>query len=195
LLQLLIALKSSFFEKVAYVIVSLLEISFNRQILTWQSWAELNDLWRASYKLSSLIYSWLLKYIALVARRFFFLTQFMSSQELHFLLVILLIFLLKNFYFIFLTVFLNLFQSSSCQVCLYMSKSLQQILSHYTLEYLYYISSILAVNDWMILTVIEAWLDVSLHSRWIWWLLYSIELGHKTQDLIPNLNPGYCQNI
>jgi len=97
LLQLLIVLKSSFFEKGAYVIVSLLKISSNRQILTWQSWAELNDLWRASYKLSSLIYSWLLKYIALVARRFFFLTQFMSFQELHFLLVILLIFLLKIF--------------------------------------------------------------------------------------------------
>ena len=67
LLQLSIVLKSFFFEKGTYVVVFLLEISSNRLILTWKFWAELNNLWRASYKLSSLIYGQLLNYIALVA--------------------------------------------------------------------------------------------------------------------------------
>ena len=109
LLQLSIILKSSFFEKGAHVIISLLEISSNRQILTWWSWVELNNLWRASYKLFSSKHGWLLKCIALVARRFLFLTQFMSFQGPHFLLVILSIFPSKKFHFVFLTIFLNLF--------------------------------------------------------------------------------------
>ena len=97
--------------------------------------------------------------MALVARRLLFLTQFMSSQGLHFLLVISLIFLSKKFCFVFLTISLNLFQSLSCSDCLYISKSLQQLSSHYTLEYLmmfitleclYHILSILSANDWPI---------------------------------------------
>ena len=152
-------LKRSFLEKRTYVVISLLEISPNRLILTWWFWAELNNLWRASHKLSSLIYSWLLNCIALVAGRLLFLTQFMSSQGPHFLLAISLIFPLKKFCFVFLTIPLNLFQSLSYLNCLYVSKSLWQLLSHHALECLvmfiileclYHILSILSANDWTI---------------------------------------------
>ena len=109
LLHFSMALMSSSFEKETYFIISLSGISSNRLILTWWFWVELKDLWSASYKSFSLIQDWLLYWMASVARSFFFLTQFMSSQRLQFLLVILSIFPLKKFHFVFLTVSLNFF--------------------------------------------------------------------------------------
>ena len=122
---------------------------------------ELKDLWRTSHRLSSLMHGQPLNWIASVARRCLFLTQFMSFQGLHFLLVVSLIFPSKKFHFIFLTIPLNLFQFSSCQDCLDISKSLQQLSFHHTLgclvmftilECLCYILSILSANDWTMIS-------------------------------------------
>jgi len=157
LLHFLMALMSSSFEKGTHFIISLSGISSNRLILTWQFWVELKDLWSASYKLSSSMQGQLLYWMASVAGSFLFLTQFMSSQELQFLLAISLIFPLKKFCFVFLTVPLNFFQSFSCLNCLYVSRSLQQLLSHQALECLvmltfleclYHILSILLASNW-----------------------------------------------
>ena len=124
---------------------------------------ELNNLWKAFHKSFSSIHGWPLNCMALVARRLLFLTQFMSFQGLHFLLAISSIFPSKKFCFVFLTIPLNLFQSPSCLDCLYVSKSLWQLLSYHALEFLVmfitleclcHILSILLVNDWtMVLRV------------------------------------------
>ena len=161
----------------------------------------------------------------------------MSSQGPYFLLATSLIFLSKKLCFVFLTVSLNLFQSSSHLDCWYVFKSLWQLLFHHVLECLviftilecfFYILSISLASNWTItlrasmlsnrlvlsflieqirfLTkcassslfldkdsfliwthfsqmwisiVIGAWSNVSHYSRWIWWLLSSIELGCK----------------
>ena len=161
LLQPLMVLKSFFFEKETHVIISLLEISSNRLMSTWQFWAELKELWRVFQRSSSLIHGCPLSWIASVARRLLSLTQLMSSQGLHFLLVISSIFPLKKFHFVFLTVPLNLFQSLSCLDCLYMFKSLRHLSSHHTLECLVmlttleclcHILSILLANIWMMVS-------------------------------------------
>ena len=72
--------------------------------------------------------------MALIAGSFLFLTQFMSSHGLHFLLVISSIFSSKKLCFIFLTIPLNFFQSSNHFDCLYLSRSFQQLSSHQALE-------------------------------------------------------------
>ena len=97
---------------------------------------ELNELRRASHRLFNSIQDWLLCWIALIARILCFLTQFMSFHKLYFLLVILVILSLKKMCFVFLTIFLNLFQSSRCLDYWYMLRSLQQSLFHHALEYL-----------------------------------------------------------
>ena len=124
LLYFLMMLMSSSFEKGTYFVISLLGISSNRLISTWQFWVELKDLWSASHKLSNSMQGWPLYWMALVAGSFLFLIQFISSHGLQFLLAILSIFLLKKFCFVFLTVSLNFFQSSSYLDCLYMLRSL-----------------------------------------------------------------------
>ena len=64
------------------------------------------------------------------------MTQFMSSHGLRFLLVISSIFWSKNSLFVFLTISLNFFQLFRLLDHWYMSRSLQQLLSHQALEYL-----------------------------------------------------------
>ena len=111
LLQFLITLMSSSFEKGAHFVVSLLGISFSNQESTWQFWAELKDRWRACYKSLSLIHGWLLCWIASITRSLCFLTQFMSSYSPQFLFRISWIFKSKKLHFVFLTMLLNCFQS------------------------------------------------------------------------------------
>jgi len=164
LLQFLMILKIFFFEKETHVVISLLEISFNRLMLTWQFWAELKDLWRVSQRLSSLMHGHLLNWIASVARRLLFLIQLMSFQELCFLLVISLIFLLKKFCFVFLTISLNLFQSSICLDYLYMSKSLWQLLSYHTLECLVMLTTLECLCHILLILLVNVWTMISRAS-------------------------------
>ena len=76
----------------------------------------------------------LLYFTALTTGSFYFLTQFMSSQDSLFLFNISWIFWLKNEYLVLLTIFLNYFQSSSLLVDLHFSKSLLQFKSHQLFE-------------------------------------------------------------
>jgi len=124
LLHFSMVLISFSFEKGAHVLTFLPGISLSRSKSTWQFCVELKELWRASYKLSNSMQGWLLYWIALVAGSFCFLTQFMSSQGLYFLLVISSIFPSKKLYFVFLTIPLNFFQSSRHLDCLYALRSL-----------------------------------------------------------------------
>ena len=126
LLHFSMVLMSSSFEKEAYSVTSLLGISYSRLILIWQFWAELKDLCSASQRSLSSIQGWSLYWIAFIARSFLFLIQFISSHELQFLLAISSIFSSK-LYLVLLTILLNLFQSSNCLDCLYISRSLQQL--------------------------------------------------------------------
>ena len=123
LLHFLITCKSSFLEKGAHVKASLEGISSNKLISTWWLCAELKDLYRAFHRSDILIHGWLLKWITSIASNFLFFTQFISFQSSHFLLMISLILLSKNLYLVLLTVSLNFFQSLSCLVCLYVSRS------------------------------------------------------------------------
>ena len=114
LLYLLIVCLSSSLEKEAHGHIFLLDILFRRLGLIWQFWAELKNPYNMFYRLSSSIQGWPLNWIASMAGSFHFLTQFINSQVSHFLFVILLILLSKNLHLVFLTVFLNFFQSSIC---------------------------------------------------------------------------------
>ena len=127
---------SSAFEKGGQLRTSLFGTLSKRVISICQFWAKLKMLWSASYKSLSWIQGCPLYWIALVAGSFLFLTQFMSSHGSYLLLVISLIWLLKNFHFVFLTVSLNFFQLSRLFECQYMSRFLQQLLFHQALEYL-----------------------------------------------------------
>ena len=95
--------------------------------------------------------------MALVAKRFLFLTQFMSSQGPHFLLAISSIFLLKKFCLVFLTILLNIFQSLSYLDCLYIFKSLQQLLSHHTLEYLVIFMTLECSSHILLILLANVW--------------------------------------
>ena len=86
------------------------------------------------YKLLISIHSLLLYLMALMAGNLHLLTQFISSQGLLLLLEISWIFWSKKDYLIFLTVFLNCFQSSIYLVDLYFSSLHLQLLSHQLLE-------------------------------------------------------------
>ena len=134
LLHFLMACKSSSLEKEAHVITSLNSISSNRLVLNWWLWVELNDLCSILYRSDNLMYGWPSNWIASIAGSFILLTQFISSQDLHFLLTTLSILLLKNLHFVLLTVPSNFFQSLSCLVCLYVLRSLLQLLSYQALE-------------------------------------------------------------
>jgi len=114
LLYFSMACLSSFLENGYQGCFALADISSNRLVSTCQLWAELNDPCKAFQKSSSLMQGWPLKWIALIAGSFLFLTQFINSQGLHFLLVISSIFPSKNSCLALLMVFLNFFQSSIC---------------------------------------------------------------------------------
>ena len=88
LLYLLMALMISAFEKRGHLMTSLLEISFKRSESICWFCAELNKLWSTSQSSSSLIHRQPLYWMASIVESFLFLTQFMSSHGLHFLLVI-----------------------------------------------------------------------------------------------------------
>ena len=111
-------------ENRLYFITCWLGISPSKSEFIWQFCTILNSRWRACHKLLSLIYGWLLYWIALIARSLYFLTQFMSSHSLQFLLAISWIFRSKELCFVFLTVLLNHFQSLIHLDCLYFSRSL-----------------------------------------------------------------------
>ena len=94
--------------------------------------------------------------MASIAGSFLFLTEFISSYRLHFLLAISSILPSKKLHFILLTIPLNLFQSSNCFHCLYVLRSFQQLLSYQALECfviltflecLYHILSMLIENE------------------------------------------------
>ena len=82
------------------------------------------------------MYSLPLYLIASMAGSFCLLTQFMSSQGSLSLVKISWIFLSKKDYLVFLTIFLNCFQSSILLVNLYFSRYWLQLLSHQLLKYL-----------------------------------------------------------
>ena len=113
LLYFLIEFLNSLFKKFSYSDKNFKGISSNGHIFTWQFCAKLNVWWSACYKSSSLVEGYLLYWRALVAGSLYFLTQFMRFQNLLFLNAISWIFSLKKMYLIFLTNFLNFFQSSS----------------------------------------------------------------------------------
>jgi len=80
LLHLLMALMNFFSEKGLLFVTGLLETSSSKSKLIWQFWAVLKDMWKACHKSSSSIHGWPLYWIALMARSFHFLTQFISSH-------------------------------------------------------------------------------------------------------------------
>ena len=111
-----------------------IDILSNKLVSTCWLWVELNNLCKAIHKSSSSMQGWPLKWIALIARSFLFLTQFINFQDPHFLLVISLIFPSKNSHLALLTVFLNFFQSSICWDFLYASRSVWHLWSHQALD-------------------------------------------------------------
>ena len=114
LLHLLMALMSSFFENGAHVLTSLLGILSRSWKSTSWDCVELNELCKISHRSSSLIQGQLMDS---VARSLYFLIQFISSHGPHFLFKISLILLSKKTHFVFLTIFLNFFQSSKLWDC------------------------------------------------------------------------------
>ena len=183
LLHFSIAEMSSSFEKKAHDVTSLSGISVKRLISTWQLWAELKDIWSAIYRSFSSIYGWPLYWIASIARSFLFLIQFISFQELHFLLVISLIFPSKNSHFIFLMVLLNFFQSLSHLECLYISKSLQQLSSHQALECLVILATLEYLCQILSMLLENVWTMVSRASM-LWMVSILILLREQTSLLI-----------
>jgi len=154
---------------------SLVNISSNRLVLTCQLWVELNDLCKVSHKSSSLMQGWPLKWTASIAGSFLFLTQFINSQGPHFLSAISSIFPSKNLHFALLMIFLNFFQSSIHQDCLYTSRSVWHLWSYQaldrlvilvTLEYLYQILLILYV------IFCSTASKSSMHKRRLYWYLW-----------------------
>ena len=85
----------------------------NNDLFTCQLWAELNVWWSTFQRFSISIYSCPLNWIALIASHFCFLIQFIRFYSLWFFNVISWILLLKNNHFVFFTVFLKSFHSST----------------------------------------------------------------------------------
>ena len=97
---------------------------------------ELNRLYRMYHRLSSSIQGQLLTKMDSIARSLCFLTQFISSHRLDFLFKILFILSVKKICFVFLTIFLNFFQSFKLWDCWYLLISVQQSLFYHALKYL-----------------------------------------------------------
>ena len=75
----------------------------------------------------------------------------------YFLLAILVILSLKKTHLDFLTVFLNFFQSLRLQDCWYLLRSLQQLLSHHTLEYLVMLTFLECLSQMFSMLVANIW--------------------------------------
>jgi len=84
LLHFTIALVNSSSQKGFHFVVGLFIISLSKSKSTSQLWAELKKEWSACQRSSSSIYRWPLYWMASIARSFYFLTQFISFQGLHF---------------------------------------------------------------------------------------------------------------
>ena len=134
MLHFLMALMSSSFENGAHILIFLSGILSRSWKLTSWDCMELKELCRVFHRSSNSIQDQLLNRMDVIAGSLYFLIQFISSYGPYFLLVILSILLSKKTYFVFLTVFLNFFQSSKLQDCWYLLISLQQSLFYHTLE-------------------------------------------------------------
>ena len=136
MLHLLIALMNSTSAKGGQSEIGLLGNSLRKLPLICQSWALLKDKCKAFYKSLILIQGWLLYFIILTAGSLHLLTQFIRDHGPLFLLTISCILRSKNDLFIFLTMFLNFFQSSMHFEALYLSRFLLQLLFHQLLDLL-----------------------------------------------------------
>ena len=134
LLYFVIELLTSWTEKSVQIVVVLDWVLSNMLWLIWWLCAELNNKWRAYHRSSSSIYSWPLYWIASITESLYFLTQFISSQELWFIDAISWILLSKNVCLVFLTVLLKFFQFLSLFKSLYFSSSLWHSLFHHNFE-------------------------------------------------------------
>jgi len=101
--------------------------------------------WSTYHRLLISRHGWSLYLIISIASRLHLLTQFMRAQSPQPLLVISWIFRLKNACFVFLTIYLNCFQSLICFDDLYFSISLLQLAFYQLFDHL------------VILTVFECW--------------------------------------
>ena len=113
LLHLLIAIVNSFLERKFHDEYCLNRSSSNKNLFTCQLWAKLNVWWSTFQRSSILIHKHLLNWIASMAGSFYFLTQFIRSHGLQFFNVISWILSLKNNCFVFFTIFLKSFHSST----------------------------------------------------------------------------------
>ena len=112
LLHLAIAFLNSFLENGVYVERGLSVISWRTFMSTWRWRVVLKVEWSVSHSSSIDKHSWSLYLMASTAGNLCLLTQFMSSQGSHFLLVISWILRSKKVHLVNLTVFLKAFQSS-----------------------------------------------------------------------------------
>jgi len=110
LLQFAIVILNSFFENWGQEEVGLLMKSSRTSTPTWQWKAVLKVEWSTFHRSLMSWHCWLLCLMALIVGNFLLLTWFMSSQELHFLLVISWILRSKKDHLDDLTLFLNSFQ-------------------------------------------------------------------------------------
>jgi len=131
LLHFLIVSLNSNFKKGGYLAWGYNSNLSRSNILTWQCWAELNIECKACYKLSNLMHGLLLKTIVSDARSFYFLTQFISSQDFLFFEAIS---LLKNNCLVFLTIFLKSFQFKNDLEVQYTSSLAVHSLFHQSLD-------------------------------------------------------------
>ena len=110
LLHLLIALLNSCMEKGSHKEVVLLSILLSTSTSTWRSIVWLNVSWRAPHRLSGVMHSYPLNFIASVASNLCLLIQFINSQGPQLLFATSWIFRSKKECLVFLTTLLNVFQ-------------------------------------------------------------------------------------
>ena len=120
LLHFLITSISLILENEFYSVIGLSVILSRKWVSTSLSWAELNYLWRAFQRSSSLIHRHPSYWMASTAGSSHFLTQFISFYESHFLFVVSSIFSLKKKHLDFLIVLLKFFQFSRLWDCRYL---------------------------------------------------------------------------
>ena len=104
----------------------------------------------------------------LIAGSLHLLTQFISSHKPYFLLAISLILLSKKTCFVFLTVFLNFFQSFKLWDCWYLLISLWQSLFYHALECLVMLISLEYLSQVLSILITSIWIMFSRTSiLWI----------------------------
>ena len=165
LLHFLMVLLNSNFETEGYLAYEYDSSLLRSNTLTWWYWAKLNMEYRTYHKLSNLIYGLPLKTIISDARRFFFLTQFMSSQDFLFFKVISWVLLSKNDCLVFLTVFLKSFQFETNLETWYASSLAVYLLFHQSLDYLVILTHFVCLLH----IVLSKWANVftTLSSNWL----------------------------